>query len=127
GSWIVAHGSPMQDFRLNDKRFPDKHDLDRAVPENPVSVSFGAHITVANTLAWAAAKIPRATPAPPGGHIKHDPQSGEPTGELHERAQLIVKKVAPEFNYLQLKDGIVFALQQCLERGVTTAHHMLRA
>src|SRR5882724_13568942 len=54
GSWIVAHGSPMQDFRLNDKRFPDKHDLDRAVPDNPVSVSFGAHITVANTLALAA-------------------------------------------------------------------------
>ena len=126
GSWIVAHGSPMQDFRLNDKRFPDKHDLDRAVPDNPVSVSFGAHITVANTLALAAAKITRDTPDPAGGHIKHDPQSGEPTGELHERAQLIVKKVAPEFNYLQLKDGIVFALQQCLERGVTTVHDIVR-
>ncbi|HMF51390.1 MAG TPA: amidohydrolase family protein, partial [Candidatus Saccharimonadales bacterium] len=24
GSWIVAHGSPMQDFRLTDKRFPDR-------------------------------------------------------------------------------------------------------
>src|ERR1700741_557179 len=59
GSWLVAHGSPMQDFRLNDKPFPDKHDLDRAVPDNPVSISFGAHITVANTLALAAAKINR--------------------------------------------------------------------
>ena len=37
GSWIVAHGSPMQDFRINDKRFLDKHDLDRAVPNHPVS------------------------------------------------------------------------------------------
>ena len=126
GSWIVAHGSPMQDFRLSDKRFPDKHDLDRAVPDNPVSISFGAHITIANTLALAAAKITRDTVDPAGGHIKHDPQSGEPTGELHERAQLIVKKVAPEFNYLQLKDGIVFALQQCLERGVTTVHDIVR-
>src|SRR5688572_4321374 len=27
GSWIVAHGSPMQDFRLKDRRFPDKRDL----------------------------------------------------------------------------------------------------
>jgi len=35
GSWIVAHGSPMQDFRINDRRFPDKHDLDRAVPDHP--------------------------------------------------------------------------------------------
>ncbi|HEY1234950.1 MAG TPA: amidohydrolase [Candidatus Binatia bacterium] len=126
GSWIVAHGSPMQDFRLKDKRFPDKRDLDGAVPDHPVSISFGAHITVGNTLALAAAKITRDTPDPAGGHIKHDPDTGEPTGELHERAQLILKKVAPEFNYLQLKDGIVFALQQCLERGVTTVHDIVR-
>jgi hypothetical protein len=126
GSWIVAHGSPMQDFRINDKRFPDKHDLDRAVPDHPVSVSFGAHITIGNTLALAAAKISRDTPDPTGGHIRHDPQTGEPTGELHERAQLILKKVAPEFNYLQLKDGIVFALNQCLQRGVTTVHDIVR-
>src|SRR5688572_28791981 len=42
GSWVVAHGSPMQDFRLKDKRFPDKHDLDRALPDHLVSISFGA-------------------------------------------------------------------------------------
>jgi predicted amidohydrolase YtcJ len=126
GSWIVAHGSPMQDFRIEDKRFPDRHDLDRVVPDNPVSISFGAHVTIANTPALTAAKITRDTPDPAGGHIRHDPQTGEPTGELHERAQLIVKKVAPEFNYLQLKDGIVFALDQCLQRGVTTVHDIVR-
>src|ERR671922_1706806 len=127
GSWIVAHGSPMQDFRLEDKRFPDKRDLDRTTPDHPVSVSFGAHITIANSKALAAAKITRDTPDPAGGAIRRDPQSGEPTGELHERAQLILKKVAPEFNYLQLKDGIVFALNQCLERGVTTVHDIVRS
>ena len=126
GSWIVAHGSPMQDFRIRDKRFPDKHDLDRAVPDHPVSISFGAHVTIGNSVALAAAKITRDTPDPAGGHIRHDPQTGEPTGELHERAQLILRKVAPEFNYLQLKDGIVFALNQCLERGVTTVHDIVR-
>jgi predicted amidohydrolase YtcJ len=96
------------------------------VPDHPVSISFGAHITVGNSLALTAAKITRDTPDPAGGHIKHDPDTGEPTGELHERAQLILKKVAPEFNYLQLKDGIVFALKQCLERGVTTVHDIVR-
>jgi predicted amidohydrolase YtcJ len=126
GSWIIAHGSPMQDFRLKDKRFPDKRDLDGVVPDNPVSISFGAHITIGNSKALAAAKITRDTPDPAGGHITKDPQTGEPTGELHERAQLILKKVAPEFNYLQLKDGIVFALEQCLQRGVTTVHDIVR-
>ncbi len=126
GSWIVAHGSPMQDFRIKDKRFPDRHDLDRAAPDHPVSISFGAHVTIGNTPALAAAKITRDTRDPAGGHIRHDRQTGEPTGELHERAQLILKKVAPEFNYLQLKDGIVFALNQCLERGVTTVHDIVR-
>jgi len=127
GSWLVAHGSPMQDFRLKDKRFPDKNDLDRALPDHLVSISFCAHITIGNSKALAAAKITRDTPDPAGGHITKDAQTGEPTGELHERAQLILKKVAPDFNYLQLKDGIVFALNQCLERGVTTVHDIVRS
>jgi len=127
GSWIVAHGSPMQDFRLKDKRFPDRHDLDRAVPDHPVSISFGAHITIANTKALAAAKITRDSADPAGGAIRKDPQSGEPTGELHERAQLILRKAAPAFSYLQLKEGIVYGLNQCLERGVTTVHDIVRS
>ncbi|MBI2538572.1 MAG: amidohydrolase [Deltaproteobacteria bacterium] len=127
GSWIVAHGSPMQDFRLKEKRFPDRHDLDRAVPDHPVSIAFGAHITIANSKALALAGIGRDSSDPAGGAIRRDPRSGDPTGELHERAQLILKKVAPEFNYLELKEGIVFALNQCLERGVTTIHDIVRS
>ena len=127
GSWIVAHGSPMQDFRLKEKRFPDKHDIDRAIPDHPVSVSFGAHITIANSLALKLAKITRDSADPAGGAIRKDPQTGEPTGELHERAQLILRKAAPVFSYLQLKDGIVYALNQCLERGVTTVHDIVRS
>ena len=127
GTWVVAHGSPMQDFRLKDKRFPNRNDLDRVLPDYPVSISFGAHITVGNSKALALAGITRDTPDPAGGAIRRDPQGGEPTGELHERAQLILRKVMPEFNYLQLKNGIVFALDQCLERGVTTIHDIVRS
>jgi len=127
GSWIIAHGSPMQDFRLKDKCFPNKNDLDRVLPDYPVSISFGAHITIANSKALALAHITRDTADPAGGAIRRDPQSGEPTGELHERAQIILKKVVPDFNYLELKDGIAFALKQCLERGVTTIHDIVRS
>ncbi len=127
GSWIVAHGSPMQDFRIREKRFPDKRDLDGVIPDHPVCVSFGAHITIANSKALEFARITRDSSDPAGGAIRRDPQTGEPTGELHERAQLILRKVIPQFSYLQLKEGIVFALNQCLERGVTTIHDIVTA
>ena len=65
GSWIVAHGSPMQDFRINDQRFPDRHDLDRAVPDHPLSISFGAHVTIGNTPRSPRQNHPRHAPILP--------------------------------------------------------------
>ena len=93
GHWVVGQGSPMQDFRMKDKRFPDRKDLDAAVPEHPVSISFGAHVTVANSEGLALAGINRDTPDPAGGSIERDSDTGEPTGILNERAQHIVSGV----------------------------------
>ncbi|MFQ5849596.1 MAG: amidohydrolase [Candidatus Binatia bacterium] len=126
GTWLVAHGSPMQDFRLADKRFPDRNDLDRAVPQHPASISFGAHITIANSRALELAGIIGDTPDPAGGAIKRDPNTGEPTGQLKERAQLILRKVMPGYNSTQLKSGIAYAIGKCLERGVTTIHDIVK-
>ena len=126
GTWIVAHGSPMQDFRLKDKRFPDKRELDRVVPDHPVSISFGAHITVGNTQALELAGINTDTPDPAGGAIQHYPESREPTGQLKERAQLILRKVMPRYDSAQLKSGIAYAVAKCLERGVTTIHDVVK-
>jgi predicted amidohydrolase YtcJ len=126
GSWIVGHGSPMQDSRLADKHFPSRYDIDRAIPDHPVCVSFGAHITVANSKALALAGIQRETADPAGGAIARDPNTGEPTGELKERAQLIVQKVTHKYDYLQLKDSMALAIDHCLRRGVTTVHDIVR-
>lgn len=126
GDWVVAQGSPMQDFRMKDKRFPDRVDLDAAVPEHPTSVSFGAHVTVANSRGLGLAGIDRDTPDPAGGVIERDSGTGEPTGILHERAQHIVTGVIPEFDATARKLGIAFAVQQALERGVTTIHDIVK-
>lgn len=125
GSWVVAHASPMQDFRMTDKRFPDRHDLDRAVPEHPVSISFGAHITVANSRALALAEIGKDTRDPAGGAIERG-SGGEPTGVLKERAQHILNHVIPSFDATQRKMGIAFGVEKCLQRGVTTIHDILK-
>ncbi len=126
GEWVVAQGSPMQDFRMKDKRFPDRKDLDAAAPRHPVSISFGAHVTVANSEGLALAGINRDTPDPAGGSIDRDSATGEPTGILNERAQHIVSGVIPDFDATQRKLGIAYAVQQSLERGVTTIHDIVK-
>ena len=124
GTWIVAHGSPMQNFRMPEQRFPNRRDLDAAAPNHPVAINFGAHITIANTMALELAGVNAATPAPAGGAIEFD-ANGEPTGKLVERAQYIVRKIVPPYSYEQMKDGILFASERCLARGITNIHDIV--
>jgi predicted amidohydrolase YtcJ len=124
GTWVVAHGSPMQDFRMPEGRFPDRRDLDAAAPDHPVVINFGAHITIVNSRALELAGIRAGTAAPAGGAIEFD-SNGEPTGKLVERAQYIVRKIIPEYSYDQMKDGIRFAAGRCLARGITNIHDIV--
>lgn len=124
GSWVIAHGSPMQDFRMPEGRFPNRHELDAAAPNNPVSINFGAHITIANSKALELSGIKTDTAAPAGGAIELD-EAGELTGKLVERAQYIVRSVIPEYTYDQMKDGVMFSAERCLARGITNIHDIV--
>jgi predicted amidohydrolase YtcJ len=125
GTWILGTGSPMQDFRMPEKRFPRREELDAAAPDHPVSIGFGAHVTIANSRALALAHVTKETVAPGGGAIELDPSTGEPTGKLVERAQFLVRDVIPAFTYEQMKEGIVHAMGRALRRGVTTIHDIV--
>ncbi|MCJ7770017.1 amidohydrolase [Candidatus Bathyarchaeota archaeon] len=145
GKWIQAEASPMQPFRMEDRRFPDKNDLDTATTEYPVAITFGAHVTVANTLALRLANITRDTPDPVGGWIEKD-DAGEPTGILREKARpLVLNLVDPggresnedyikrglpipemsRYTYNDMKEGLELACQRCLEKGCTTVHDVV--
>jgi predicted amidohydrolase YtcJ len=124
GTWVIAHGSPMQDFRMPEGRFPNRQELDAASPNNPVSINFGAHITIANSKALELAGINKSTDAPAGGAIEVD-ESGELTGKLVERAQYLVRAVTPDYSYDQMKQGILFASERCLSRGITNIHDIV--
>ena len=124
GTRVVAHGSPMQDFRMPEGRFPDRHELDAAAPDNPVAINFGAHITIANSKALELAGIRAGGAAPGGGAIEFD-HNGEPTGKLVERAQYLVRNIIPKYSYQQMKDGILFAAGRCLARGITNIHDIV--
>jgi hypothetical protein len=125
GTWITGTGSPMQDFRMPEKRFPRREELDEAAPNHPVSIGFGAHVTIANSRALALAHVTKETTPPGGGAIELDPETGEPTGKLIERAQFLVRDVIPAYTYEQMKEGIVHATKRALRRGVTTVHDIV--
>jgi len=99
GDWIVTMpvGDPPNFFGVPDclaeKRYPDRWDLDRVAPDNPVYIKsiWGPWrhvlplVSIANTKALEAAGITADTPPPgPSVTIGRDPASGEPTGIFYE-------------------------------------------
>ncbi|HZO29198.1 MAG TPA: amidohydrolase [Chloroflexota bacterium] len=125
GNWLTVLGSPMQDFRLAEQRLPTRHDLDAAAPDHPTYMTFGAHSTVANTLALKLKGVTRDTPSPQGGTVVMDPETGEPTGLLRERAQYLVKSQDAGMSPEALAESILAQLQTCAARGVTTVHDIV--
>src|SRR5262245_22207249 len=123
--WIVARGSPLADFRLKEGRLPVRAELDAAAPSHPMYLSFGAHVVIANTLALQERGITRDTPSPQGGTVVKDPLTGEPTGELRERAQFLVRRKDSEIDPATLAERIAVELERCSHRGVTSIHDII--
>ncbi len=85
GEWIL--GVREDDSKLSEKRHPTKWDLDVATRDHPVFVStVGGHFYMVNSKAFEMASITKETPDPVGGRFERDPETGELTGGVHEKA-----------------------------------------
>ncbi|WP_374450245.1 amidohydrolase, partial [Stella sp.] len=100
GEWIVTMpiGRPP-DFAgmpegLQEGRWPDRHDLDRVAPDNPVYIKsiwgYWRHtlplVSIANTRALELCGVgAEAVPPAPTVDILRDPATGHPTGVFVER------------------------------------------
>jgi predicted amidohydrolase YtcJ len=99
GEWIVTMPVGEPPFyagvpdSLEERRFPNRHDLDRVAPDHPVYIrAIWGHwrntlplVSIANTRALERAGITRATmPPSPYIQIEKELTSGEPTGCLYE-------------------------------------------
>jgi predicted amidohydrolase YtcJ len=125
GEWVVARGSPLQDYRMLEERLPTRAEMDEAAPQHPAYVTFGAHVLVANTLALQAKGITRDTESPAGGVVVKDALTGEPTGVLRERAQLLLRNRDADLEVDALAENILHELELCAARGVTTIHDIV--
>ncbi len=89
GTWI--QGYRFAEFRLAEKRYPTREELDSAAPSHPVILYHTSfHACVLNSQALKKIGIGRHTLAEPGGVIEKDPVSGEPTGALFEATMMRV-------------------------------------
>jgi predicted amidohydrolase YtcJ len=120
GEWITGFG--WDQTLWPDKRDPTKEDLDAVSNQNPmIFTRVDGHVAVANSLALKAAEITKDTPDPPGGRIRRDPDTGEPTGFLEEDAAtgLVYSKI-PAPTMEQRRHGIELVLANAARTGVTS-------
>lgn len=80
GKWIFAACVSASENKFKEKRLPTKAELDNAAPDNPVMLSNGTHMGVANSMALKALGITKGMARlPHGGSVILD-KDGEPTG-----------------------------------------------
>lgn len=122
GQWLLFHKFAEPDSKApgiyKEGRFPNRYELDRIAPNNPVWLR-GGYLTpsVLNSAALELAGITRDTPQPrelvpaldwrtgdmvpsPGGYIEKDPATGEPTGVLADGNDILSRTVTGNFYHL---------------------------
>jgi len=121
GAWILGGSWDNENWRPD--AFPDRRLIDPATPDHPVFLTrTDTHIGVANSLALARAGITRETPDPPGGIIVRDPETGEPTGLLKDKAIDLLLAAVPAPGPAEQDAAMAAALGYLAANGVTSIH-----
>jgi predicted amidohydrolase YtcJ len=116
GKWITGRGW-IETF-WQPPQFPNRSDLDKIAPDNPVWLTRAdGHTAIANSAALNMAKIDKNTPNPFGGEILKDKQSGEPTGMLLDHAQELVAKNIPKPTEAEREQAFLLGVKREIEMG----------
>ena len=90
GEWVRCYG--YDDLALEERRHPNRHDLDEISPRHPVRLDHrSGHAIVLNSLGLQMAGINAETVDPVGGVIERD-TNGEPTGVLFEMSAFLAER-----------------------------------
>lgn len=117
GAWITGYG--WSEDQVEEKRKPNRKDLDQAAPQNPVAITrAGGHSSVGNSLALKLAGVDKQTPDPQNGVIEHD-DNGEPTGVVRERNDVFTRFL-PREKPAALSLSLQAKLRGLLAKGITS-------
>src|SRR5262249_243895 len=115
--WITGGGWGYSAFP---NQMPDKKYIDEVISDRPVYVSErDGHMGLGNSKALQLARITRDTQDPPNGHIMKDSQ-GEPTGELKEAAQELMRTQIPKRTDQDLYESLLQHMQEAAADGLTS-------
>ena len=118
GSWIYGRG--WDESLWQNRRMPTRDDLDEVSTRHPIFIERAdGHSAVVNSHALEQAGIEAGTSDPEGGIIVRD-EAGRATGWLKEKAANGVEALIPDPTPEQWKEGLIAALGDALENGVTS-------
>jgi len=120
GKWVIGWG--YDDTGIEDRRHPNRDDLDVVSTEHPVLLMhISSHLMTGNSRMLEEIGITRDTENPKGGVIQRRPDSGEPNGVLEENAMLLVLNKLPMPTPEQAMEMIEQGLRFYAAAGITTA------
>ena len=114
--WITGRGWDQNDWEK--KEFPDKNELDKLFPNNPVFLTrVDGHAALVNIEALKRAGITGKTIVE-GGVIKL--KDGKPTGILIDNAIDLVKEIIPQPDKNEQINALIKAQDNCFAVGLTS-------
>ncbi|PWT90632.1 MAG: hypothetical protein C5B55_09420 [Blastocatellia bacterium] len=118
--WITGGGWGYSAFP---RQAPNKKYIDAVISDRPVYVSErDGHMGLANSKALEVAGITRDTPDPPNGHIMKD-ERGEPTGELKEAAQSLLRRHMPRATDQEVYETLLHHMAEAAADGLTSVQN----
>ena len=116
GDWILGRSWDQNDWKV--KEFPDKAELDKLFPDNPVClVRVDGHAVWCNSKALEIGEVTGKTKVS-GGDILL--KNGAPTGVLIDNAEGLVTYHIPDISQEQHKKGLLEAQKNCFAAGLTS-------
>ena len=115
-------GFGYDDSLLEEKRHPNRDDLDQASLDHPVMLTHvSGHLATVNSAALRQQNIDQNTENPPGGVIRRRPGSSEPNGVMEETAMgLFSRNLLAPMDDDKFEHLVRQTIQRYASYGITT-------